>query len=186
MSDADFDDQLCAVFCEKNHIRHDCIEPLFQPGMSENIDFGWAYNLRMSAMFGNNRRNGESLLALKNLFGPYMRIGLRYVAASNSLVVMSEVMELFRTLLGDQNLIACRAQTIAKQAPHDLRYMHCTAVTPNPVNEFVGKACEWPVVGVAERVSALHENKSPLRLVSSIRSQLWSSVSNAPVWRRVD
>jgi len=60
MSDADFDDQLCAVFSEKNDIRHDCIEPLLQPCMCENIDFGWAYNLGMSSMLGNNRRNSES------------------------------------------------------------------------------------------------------------------------------
>jgi hypothetical protein len=102
-----------------------------------------------------------------------MRIRLRYVAASNTLIMMSEVVELFRTLLGDQSLIACRAATIAKQAPHDRRYMRCLAVTLNPVNEFVGKACEWPVVGVAERISALHENKPSLHLVSSIRSQIW-------------
>ena len=56
MSDADFDDQLCAVFSEKNDIRHDCIEPLLQPCMCENIDFGWAYNLGMSSMLGNNLR----------------------------------------------------------------------------------------------------------------------------------
>jgi hypothetical protein len=113
MSDADFDDQLCAVFSEKNDIRHDCIEPLLQPCMCENIDFGWAYNLGMSSMLGNNRRNSETLLALKNLFGPYMCIRLRYVAARNTLIVVGEVVELFQALLGDQDLIACRAPTVA-------------------------------------------------------------------------
>jgi hypothetical protein len=81
--------------------------------MSESIDFGWTYNLSMSAMLGNNWGNGESLLALENLFGPNMCIGLRYVAASNTLIVVGEVVELFRALFSDQDLITCRTSTVA-------------------------------------------------------------------------